>query len=434
MRIITQYSDILQELQRLQERHRPPALSLIDTALEQLLAFQRSSRQNTASQTTVDRPLRVSGSILDAAYQRISQGQLRVIRRACQQLEQLYRQQIPTAQVTFGEEDLVRGQRYYPVKRAGFYLENAQEEVLRGSRQGCLSNLLRQGMLAKVAGVRERVLVTPGDAPGTINPEILVAAQEMGIEEIYQLDGVTAIAALALGTDSLAAVASITGVGSAAVMAAKQLVGAWVSIDQMLERTDLIILVADHANPQLVALDLLAYADQDPQASLVVLTDRQPLADQISHWVATYCRDQNYSIHTEKAIAHYGLIGVVDDLTVCLDWVNQFEPYTLMVAMADPWPVVEKVQRAREIYISQKTPPLLADYVAGSLCLRYRDGDFRSASQLALNCFLQPCRLLDYGANTLPDWLPELVNSEDSRAVQQRLAWKSEGQNPASSL
>ncbi|MFM1843306.1 MAG: histidinol dehydrogenase, partial [Cyanobacteriota bacterium] len=227
LRIITQSSDILQELQRLQERHRPPSLFPIATVLEQLNAFKQAASQNPPAQTTADRPLRVSGSQLDAAYQRITPEKLVAIRRACQQLEQVYGQQKPTAQVTFGDQDLVKGQRYYPVKRAGFYLENQRDDRL--------NNLLRQGMLAKVVGVRERVLVTPGDAPGDIAPEILVAAQEMGIEEIYQLGGVTAIAALAFGTTSLAPVGSITGAGSAAVMAAKRLVSGWVTIDQAVD-------------------------------------------------------------------------------------------------------------------------------------------------------------------------------------------------------
>ena len=156
----------------------------------------------------------------------------------------------------------------------------------------------------------------------------------------------------------------------------------------------------------------------------MVLTDRQRLADQISHWVSTYCREQNHSIHTEKAIAHYGWIGVVDDLTTCFDWVNQFEPYTLILALADPWPVVEKVQRAREIYIGQRTPPILGDYLAGSLRLRYRDGDFRSATQLSLRCFLQPCQLLDYGSNPSPPWLTALLAGEDLTAIEQRLRFE----------
>ncbi len=424
LRIITQSSDILQELQRLQERHRPPSLSLLATVLEQLTAFKLSQNKTPSSQTAPNRPLRVNGSRLDAAYQRITQKLLMAIRRACQQLEQVYRQQVPTAQVTFGDNDFVKGQRHYPVKRAGFYLESK-----RGDR---LSNLLRQGILAKVLGVRERVLVTPGEGSGKIAPEILVAAQEMGIEEIYQLEGVTAIAALAFGTDSLAPVASITGAGSAAVMAAKQLVSAWVRIDQTLDRTDLMMLVADQADPQLVALDLLAYAEQDPQASLVILTDRQRLAEQIDHWVSTYCREQEHSIHTEKAIAHYGLVGVVDDLTACLDWVNQFEPDTLILSLADPWPVVEKVQRAREIYISQTTATVFGDYLTGGLRLRYRDGDFRSASQLSLNCFLQPCQLLDYGSTPSPDWLLELVSCEDLTAIEQRLRFGQGDQNSPS--
>ena len=125
-------------------------------------------------------------------------------------------------------------------------------------------------------------------------------------------------------------------------------------------------------------------------------------------------------------------MGVVDDLTACLDWVNQFEPDTLILSLADPWPVVEKVQRAREIYISQTTATVFGDYLTGGLRLRYRDGDFRSASQLSLNCFLQPCQLLDYGSTPSPDWLLELLSCEYLTAIEQRLRFGQGDQNSPS--
>ncbi|MBE9174565.1 histidinol dehydrogenase [Synechocystis salina LEGE 06155] len=399
LRLITQSGDIVQELRRLHHRPVPspwPVMAKVVAAMEHWA---------TVSQ---DSPPRVSGAELDAAYQRISQEKLSVIRQACNALEQVYRQQLPRAQVSFPEDGTVRGQRFYPVRRAGFYLE--------AKRGDALGNLLRQGMFAKVVGVAERVLVTE-----TISPTILVAAQEMGIEEIYLATGVQAIAILAWGGKNIAPVESITGAGSPEVMAAKQLVSGEVTIDQTLGRTNLMMLADGEANGPWLALDLLAHAEQYPNASAVLLTDRLELGEEVIQSVNRYCREQEHSVHTEKALAHYGLVAIVEDLEACGNWVNEFCPHILLLAMADPWAMVEKVQRAREIYIGHHSPSILGHYLSGATCLQTQDGAVATASELACHCFLRSSQILDYSNTLPPPWLKDLVSWQGLTAIEERL-------------
>ncbi|MBD2652821.1 MULTISPECIES: histidinol dehydrogenase [Synechocystis] len=399
LRLITQSGDIVQELRRL---HHRPVLSPWPVMAKVVAAMEHWA---TVSQ---DSPPRVSGAELDAAYQRISQEKLLVIRQACNALEQVYRPQLPKAQVSFPEDGTVRGQRFYPVRRAGFYLET--------KRGDALGNLLRQGILAKTVGVGERVLVTE-----TISPTILVAAQEMGIEEIYLAAGVPAIAMLTWGAKNIAPVESITGAGSPEVMAAKQLVSGVVTIDQTLVRTNLMVLADGEANGQWLALDLLAHAEQYPNASAVLLTDRLELGEEVIQSVNRYCREQEHSVHTEKALAHYGLVAIVEDLEACGNWVNEFSPHILLLAMVDPWTMVEKVQRAREIYIGHHSPSILGHYLSGAARLQTQDGGVASASELAFHCFLRSSQLLDYGNTLPPPWLKDLVNWQGLTAIEERL-------------
>lgn len=414
LRLITQSSDIVQELRRLQSRPITPPWPV----MAKVMATMEVWSNGDFLPDSPDFPQRISGAQLDAAYQRLAPGKLSVIRQACGALEQVYQGQLPKAQVSFPEDGTVQGGRFYPIKRAGFYLEQKKGDVL--------GNLLRQAMLAKTAGVTERVLVTPSQDNGEVAPEILVAAQEMGIEEIYLAQGQTAIAFLAWGTNNIAPVESITGVGSLEVMVAKHLVSGVVTVDQTLGRTDLMLLADGEANPQLLALDLLAHGEQHPNSSGILLTDRQGLAQEVTQWVSHYCRAQEHSVHTEKAIAHYGFAGVVENLSLCGDWVNEFEPHTLMLAVNDPWGVVEKVQRAREIYIGQNSPSILGHYLSGAHRLHCQQGALEQSSELALHCFLRSSQLLDYGSRSSPGWLRDLVSWQGLTAIEARLRFSDE--------
>lgn len=380
LRIITQAGAIVQELQRLQRRSPSVPWSLWAEVLAQLEAFTQDNLGVDKNKVIVS----IGGSQLDAAYQRIAQESLRAIRRICPDLEQLYRSQLPKARVQFGEDGSVRGQRFYPLQRVGFYLDGATADRL--------DSLIRQGMLARTVGVKEMVLVIAGEHPGDIAPELLVAAQEMGIAEIYQAAGPLAIAVLALGTAQIRPVQSISGEGSAAVMVAKQLFSDRVLVDRTQLNQDLVILADGDAPPDAMAQALLTQARQYPQGSLVLIGDRLAMAEAVAQRLEHYCREQPATIATEKAIVNFGLAAVVDDLSLGWNWVNQWAPQRLLLAVPDPWAVVEKIQRVGEIYIGGQTP-----IAPSPTQQRPNPGVMWGGGPLALHCFLRPSQLFDAG-------------------------------------
>ena len=427
LRIITQYGEAIIELKRLIQTPHPQG-DRVPVPLSDLLSDEVWQAEITRVQAIVERvkqdkdlallswpdpqptklpSLRVSGSELDAAYQQISKDLLNAIQATCRQLELFHRQQLPKSWVKFGEDEIVWAQRHYPVKRAGLYVTGR-----RGSR---LSNLLMQAIPAKIAQVPQVVLVTPPGPEAKIAPDLLVAAQEAGIQEIYRLEGAKAIAALAYGTETIAPVEVLTGVGDWEVSLAKQMVNTVVNTDSPLNRSYFMIVADSTANPSQIALDLLAQVEQDPNAPLVLITSDLQIAEAVQTLVREHVQSQTLDIWLEKAISHSGLIVVVENLTVVIELINQFPPYYLLVAVEDAWGLIEKIPGVSTILIGQSTPKAIADYFGGSNFLLNNQGTFRSAATVSVGTFLKPSNLIEYSPQAfkkLSQTLETLVKAE----------------------
>ena len=265
LRIITQPAEAVQEFQRFSARH-PARLNLAQ--LSRVSALMESVYRQ-GDRAFANPPLKLSGSQLDAAYQQISQSLFQAIGGASSTLDQFYQGQVAKAKVFFPAAGGVIAQRSYAVQRAAIYLAPVP---------AALGQLLRQARAAKVAKVKELVLVLANPPNQSASPEILVAAQEAGIEEIYYLAGPQAIAALAVGTQSIAKVEVITGPGDTDVSLAKQLVSPWVKTDQPLAQTDTVWLVDQTITPAHLAELLISQLQQDPTTAQIVITAEPELA------------------------------------------------------------------------------------------------------------------------------------------------------------
>ncbi len=158
-------------------------------------------------------------------------------------------------------------------------------------------------------------MVTPPGMGKSINAAVLVAAQEAGIEEIYRIGGAQAIAALAYGTETIPKVDVITGPGNIYVTLAKKLVFGTVGIDSLAGPSEVLVIADETANPEYVAADMLAQAEHDPMAAAILLTTDAGLAKSVQAAVERQLVNHPRRTLTEKAIAHYGLIAIVDSLT-----------------------------------------------------------------------------------------------------------------------
>ncbi|ACK66653.1 Histidinol dehydrogenase [Rippkaea orientalis PCC 8801] len=428
LRIITQSAEVHTELQRIRHRIYDDAIQQQEAAVKKILETVKD-RGDLAFLEDLEPPLnpkqlRVSGSELDAAYQQISKDLLDAIRVVCQQLKSFHQQRLPKSWVKFEEDEVVIAKRYAPLKRAGLYVA--------GDRGSHISRVLMQAIPAQVAQVPQIVLVTPPDATGKIHPNILVAAQEAGVQEIYRLGGAAAIAALAYGTESLPKVDVITGTGDLEITLAKKMVYGTIALDTTVQSSDLMIIADRQANSTQIAADLLAQVEQDPTTAIVLLTPDFGLAEAVQEQVLQQLQQYSPSILTEKAIAHYGLIIVVDSLGQAIALANQFVPQYLMLAMAEPWDFVDQIRHAGTILMGSATPKAIADYLGNSGMILPPSGIVRYASTLGVETFLKPSNLIQYSPTSLKklsDTLQLLAEAEGFLANTEAIRLRFKGES-----
>ena len=301
LRIIDRQTEAETELKRIGDRNNGDDIQPTEALVREIVTNvkqngDRALLEYTAKfdhQTYTADELRVRGSELDAAYQQISKDLLRAIQVACQKIEAFHRHKVPQSWVKFEEDDVVLGKRYTPVDRAGIYVP--------GGRASYPSTVLMNAIPAKVAKVPRLVMVTPPGQDGKINPAVLVAAQEAGVEEIYCVGGAQAISALAYGTATIPKVDVITGPGNIYVTLAKKMVFGTVGIDSLAGPSEVLVIADGEANPTYVAADLLAQAEHDPMAAAILVTTSRELAQQVQEQVTQQLADHPRKTMTEKA-------------------------------------------------------------------------------------------------------------------------------------
>jgi histidinol dehydrogenase len=401
LRIITQEAEAQTELRRIGDRtYSGETLHKEATVREIIQTVQRQGDKAlldyTAEfdgQSLTREQLRVSGSELDAAYQQVSKELLDAILLAREQIEAFHRLRVPKSWVHFGEDEVVLGKRYTPVDRAGIYVP--------GGRAAYPSTVLMNAIPAKVAKVPRIVMATPPGEGGKIPPAVLVAAQEAGVSEIYRVGGAQAIAALAYGTETLPQVDVITGPGNIYVTLAKKLVYGKVGIDSLAGPSEVLIIADRQADPTHIAADLLAQAEHDSMAAAILLTTEADLASKVQHEVEKQLINHPRKLLTEKAIAHYGLIVVVDSLETAARLSNLFAPEHLELEVADPWAILEQIHHAGAIFLGNSTPEAVGDYLAGPNHTLPTSGAARYASALSVETFIKHSSLIQYSPTAL---------------------------------
>ncbi len=401
LRILYQQTDAPSELQRIANRTSHDVALTQEAAVKEIVTAVKNSGDRalvdfTAKfdrQTLTPEKLRVSAAELDAAYQQIDRPLLEAIQLASRQIEAFHRQRIPKSWVQFGQNDVILGKRYTAVDRAGLYVP--------GGRAAYPSTVLMNAIPAKVAGVPKIVMVTPPGPDLKINPAVLVAAQEAGIEEIYRVGGAQAIAALAYGTETIPAVDVITGPGNIFVTLAKKMVYGRVGIDSLAGPSEVLVIADNSANPTHVAADLLAQAEHDPLAAAILLTPDQEFAEQVQAAVAQQLENHPRQELTEKAIAHYGLVVVVDSLEKAAELSNLFAPEHLELEVAEPWELLPLIRHAGAIFLGHSTPEAVGDYLAGPNHTLPTAGAARYASALGVETFMKHSSIIQYSAKAL---------------------------------
>ncbi|KTD64816.1 histidinol dehydrogenase [Legionella spiritensis] len=293
---------------------------------------------------------------------------------------QATRPETTTVRITDG---VLITRRYQPIQRVGLYVPGGRNTPL-------VSSLLMQAIPAAIAGCPVKIVCTPPDSQGGIDPHLLVAARLCGIDTLFKVGGAQAIAAMAYGTETIPKVDKIFGPGNRFVTTAKTLVSIdpnGAGIDMPAGPSEVMVAADDHANPDLVAADLLAQAEHGPDSQVVLLCDSQAFAKRVNDSLITQLSGLSRKPVIAQALQH-SVILVCDDREETTRLINDYAPEHLIINRNDADILEKGITAAGTIFIGPWGAETLGDYVTGSNHVLPTGGYARSHSGLGTMDFL----------------------------------------------
>ncbi|MEC0171695.1 histidinol dehydrogenase [Paenibacillus graminis] len=372
--------------------------------------------------------LRVTEEELQAAYGRVEESFVTAIRAAAANIRAFHARQKRNSWMDLQPDGTILGQIIRPLKRVGVYVP--------GGKAAYPSSVLMNVIPAQIAGVPEIVMVTPPSTGGTegIDPYILVAAAEAGVNEIYRVGGAQAIAALAFGTASIAPVDKICGPGNIYVALAKREVYGAVDIDSIAGPSEIVVLADDTAEAAYVAADLLSQAEHDEMASAILVTPSQRLAEAVAAEVERQLRELPREAIARASVDHYGAIIVVESLAEGISVVNRLAPEHLEIVTGDPMGLLGSIENAGAIFLGPYSSEPVGDYFAGPNHIIPTNGTARFSSPVDVDDFIKKSSLIYYSKEALLQdgaTIIELARREGleghARAIEIRLQNEAKG-------
>jgi len=386
-------ADYAAEVARLLRRGAglPPA---VETAAREIVAAVRE-RGDAAVRAYCERfdgrapePFELGPEAVAAGAAAVAPAVRAALERAAGRIRAFHERQRETG-YDYTDADGVRlGLRVTPLARVGLYVP--------GGTARYPSSVLMTAVPAKVAGVREVVMTTPGPSP-----ETLAAAQVAGVDRVFALGGAQAIAALAYGTASVPRVDKIVGPGNAWVAAAKRLCYGAVDIDAIAGPSEILIVADETADPAWCAADLLSQAEHDPLAVPVLVTPAPALAAAVAREVAAQLARLPRREIAAQALAAQGRIVLVADRAAALRFAEEFAPEHLELQLAAAETALAQVTTAGAVFVGRHTPEALGDYLAGPNHVLPTAGTARWASVLGVHDFVRRSTILEYSAAAL---------------------------------
>ena len=315
-----------------------------------------------------------------------------VLRLAAERIERFHEHQRSKGWMASDEEGVELGQRILPLERVGIYAP--------GGLACYPSTVLMTAIPARIAGVREIILVTPS-RDGRIQPMIAAAAEIAGVNRIFKIGGAQAIAALAFGTASVPRVDKIVGPGNAYVAAAKKMVFGRVAIDMIAGPSEILIIADGTGDAALVAADLLAQAEHDEMAGAVLLTPDESFAKSVAQEIENNLADLPRREIAVRALEAFGGLVVTQDLAEAVALANRFAPEHLELMVQNPRELLPELRNAGAIFLGFHTPEALGDYVAGPSHVLPTGGTARFSSPLGVDDFVKRTSVLSFSHKAL---------------------------------
>ena len=299
------------------------------------------------------------------------------------------------------DNGVILGQRIRGLDRVGLYVP--------GGTAAYPSSVLMNAIPAKIAGVKEIIMVTPPLKDGTPNKDILVAAAICGVDRVFMAGGAQAIAALAYGTEEIPKCDKIVGPGNIYVATAKKLLYGVVDIDMIAGPSEILVIADDTADPKFAAADLMSQAEHDVLASAIMVTTSEKLADATIKEIE---RQMQYLSRKEiiaKSLEDYGAIIIVDNREKCVELANRIAPEHLEVLMENPFELLGSLDNAGSIFLGNYASEPLGDYYAGPNHVLPTSGTARFFSPLGVASFTKRTSYTYYTEDALRQAKDDIV-------------------------
>ena len=380
----------------------------VDAAVDAILADVRENGDEALYRYTRQfdgaelNKLQVTEAELEQAWTATDPNFLETLRQAAENIRAFHSQQVHRDFVLTREGGIVMGQRYTPIEKVGICVPR--------SPVAFPSTILMNVIPAKIAGVKEIVLVTPPEADGTVSPAALAAARIAGATKIFKAGGAQAVAALAYGTKSIPKVDKIVGPGGIFVATAKRKVFGQVAIDMIAGPSEILVLADGGSNPAWVAADMLSQAEHDTLASAVLVTDSPALAKAVQAELEVQLEQLPRREIARKSLETNGKIIVTDSLAAAVETANQIAPEHLELCVADPFALLHQVKNAGSIFLGRSAPEALGDYFAGPNHTLPTSGTARFSSPLSVDDFVKKSSFLYYTPQALAQAAPRIAD------------------------
>jgi histidinol dehydrogenase len=353
--------------------------------------------------------LEVSQLELAEAYKKVDPAVLASIKKAANNVRAFHEEQVPKSWLTYREHGSMLGQSCIPLDRVGIYVP--------GGTAAYPSSVIMNAVPAKVAGVKEIIMVAPPAKDGSINPSVLAAAREAGVTRIFKLGGAQAIAALAFGTETVPKVDKITGPGNIFVTLAKKEVFGHCDIDMLAGPSEILIVADETADPKYIAADMLSQAEHDVLASSIVITDSLGLAEKIQAEL-----DEQLTLLARREIAaqslaRNGLIIVAQDIKEAMELANLSAPEHLEILTKEPFSMVPYVRHAGAVFLGPYSPEPLGDYFAGPNHILPTGGTARFYSVLNVDTFMKKTSIISYTKEALAAVSQDIIRLAETEGL-----------------
>ena len=337
---------------------------------------------------------KVDQSIIDAAWDNLPEDLKHALLVAKKNITEFHSREIEQGFVDMDTPGITRGQKVTPLARVGLYVP--------GGTAAYPSTIMMTALPAKIAGVKEIIMVTPPQKDG-INPAVLGAAKLAGVDAVYQVGGAQGVAALAYGTKQIPKVDKIVGPGNIYVATAKRQVFGQVDIDMIAGPSEIGIIADESANPVHLAADLLSQAEHDPRARAIMVTNSEKLANLVSDEVERQLSQLPRESIARPAIENNSYIAVMDSVEDMFTVMNEVAPEHLEIQLPDPMEYMSMVENVGSVFLGRYASEPLGDYVGGTNHVLPTSGTAKFSSPLGVYDFVKRISFTQFSRERLQE-------------------------------